>query len=703
MLYKFIITLTIVTCCSAAAAQDFYVSPTGSDKLNGLSPSVNFWTKTGPFKTITRAQQAIRKLKADGKFNQTITVHVGQGIYRLQAPLEFNDSDSGLPGQEIIWEGVKNETFLSGAMLLDNCEPFDITNPLGILSCSVDNHTIEQIKTASNPRIAGEAPQFELFVDDVKMHLARWPNNSWLYIRNAVTTKTEFKVFQKLPKLSGDLSKAQVHIFPGNDFFDQYIGISMIDTANNQITLSSKTHPKLTGARRFYLQNFASALDAPEEWFYDANLGKIYFIPPKGKTGQEISISRAKGLLSIDSASHIEFKNFAIQHVTADTIKVSNSENILLDTLKVSDAGGKAIIVTDSKNITISNSELYNSGQGGIFISGGDRPKLESSHNHVYNNHIHDYDTILYNYSPALELAGVGTTINNNLISSGFGVALLITGNDHLIEKNEITNICQQSGDCGAIYSGRDWTYRGNIIRYNNIHDLDGYTLNGNTLDIENSVIQYTRDGARGIYLDDAASGYTVFGNILNNPGSMGVHIGGGRDNLIENNIILSDRLGIFVDYRGSFFDWNIPRDSLKSMPITSSLWQNKYPKIGATMHVDTWPEGNIFRRNVIISSKPDGRALRYWMPKETNIVSDNVVWHTAADFKVDYTLLDVPVRINGGTWTNWVNRGMDTNSLNADPCLSISRNSIKINCADSPLYQVGFQPIPSDIGLIAN
>ena len=70
------------------------------------------------------------------------------------------------------------------------------------------------------------------------------------------------------------------------------------------------------------------------------------------------------------------------------------------------------------------------------------------------------------------------------------------------IEYNEIFDMVKETDDAGAIYSGRDMTSRGNKITYNYIHDMDD------------------GQGAHGraaIYMDDAMSSMTAFGNIFNN------------------------------------------------------------------------------------------------------------------------------------------------------------------------------------------
>lgn len=241
--------------CSVSLAKDLYVARNGDDRLDGSSTAINVSAKTGPFKTLNKAQQAIRDLKAAGQLTEAVTVHIGAGTYQLKTPLEFTDADSGEAGKEIIWLGEKGATLVTGGLLLTGCQAYDAENPEQILSCPLDATVADSITAEDNSRIKGNGPAFELFVNDSRMQLARWPDYGWAYVKTPLDDRTQFKVYQSLPAFSGDLSDSQVHIFPGNDYYDQIVGVKTLDLTNNQITLASSTNYDLGEGRRFYLQN----------------------------------------------------------------------------------------------------------------------------------------------------------------------------------------------------------------------------------------------------------------------------------------------------------------------------------------------------------------------------------------------------------------------------------------------------------------
>ena len=104
---------------------------------------------------------------------------------------------------------------------------------------------------------------------------------------------------------------------------------------------------------------------------------------------------------------------------------------------------------------------------------------------------------------------------------------------DLRIEGNHIHHVCTETDDCGAIYTGRDYTARGNVVRHNLIADVIG-----------------NKHLAIGIYMDDCVSGQTIEGNIIVHA-RMAMLLGGGRDLVVRSNLLLDCDQGIRIDGRG--------------------------------------------------------------------------------------------------------------------------------------------------------
>ncbi|SFC58937.1 Right handed beta helix region [Parapedobacter composti] len=112
------------------------------------------------------------------------------------------------------------------------------------------------------------------------------------------------------------------------------------------------------------------------------------------------------------------------------------------------------------------------------------------------------------------------------------GAAILMNGNDHVLEYNYIHDVAKEVNDLGAIYYGRDPSERGIVVRYNVIADIPHRFLTA------------------GIYHDDGACGLTAYSNILVNAGQRAVLMGGGSDNKYYNNLFIGSEAGIFIDDR---------------------------------------------------------------------------------------------------------------------------------------------------------
>jgi Right handed beta helix region len=675
-----------------AISLDFYVNPNGKDEWIGTLKEPDKQLKNGPFKTLERAKQAVRDLKNSNAFNDKLTIHIAAGHYYLDQPLHFDLLDSGLPGREIIWQAdAGEEVVISGGIPV---------------SCIKGNQSLWECPVKQLPRgkdffdtvrVKGNAPKFEVFVNEEKLQLSRWPNQGWAHIKNPVDKDTQFSTIESLPNLDEDINSAQVHIFPGSDWFDQYIGVALYNSKSNIIKLSSKTNYPLASGRRFYLQNVKSFLDAPGEWFYDQQKERVLVFPPKDWTPQNVILTSLSNVILIEGTNYLNFKNLVLQHSAGTALLVKDSENISLSQMNINSVGGKGIEVVNGSQCRIENSEIHHTGFEAIDVKGGDIKKLLASGHQIQNNHIHHMGTTILAPTPAIRLSGVGIQVTHNLLEQGAGSAILLQGNEHRIEKNEVRYFCMESSDCGAIYSGRNWGWRGNAIRYNFIHNIIGYGLE--TVNVDTNVVKYRSPAnARGIYLDDGASGFDVYGNIIQDIGHIAVNIGGGRDNKIVNNYISSNKYAIIVDDRWPNYSWTQNQKMLEELPYKSLVWQKKYPELLSPMKNYKWPEGNLIENNIIVSSQPEGLALQYFVPESSTTISRNIVWGLYGKFQVDYKLLEKGKK-NIDQWQNWLAEKVEKDSIYADPCATVINNKISF-CPSSPKNDIGFKPIPDDIGI---
>ncbi len=246
-------------------------------------------------------------------------------------------------------------------------------------------------------------------------------------------------------------------------------------------------------------------------------------------------------------------------------------------------------------------------------------------------------------------VGGVGNRVRHNLIHDAPHNAVQLGGNEHLVEYNHFHHVCLETDDVGAFYMGRDWTARGNQIRYNYFHHL-GHEGKG--------------VGVMAIYLDDWASGATIFGNLCVQAGRA-ILIGGGRDNRVENNVFVNCEPAVHVDSRGlgwakNYFNGETTTltDRLEAMNYRQPPFSDRYPKL-LTLYEDepAIAKGNLILRNISVGGR--------WLDL-LNGLTDEVVT-------------------------------LQNNLVDVDPHFVDSKHGKYALHSDSPAWQLGFKPLPID------
>ena len=264
-------------------------------------------------------------------------------------------------------------------------------------------------------------------------------------------------------------------------------------------------------------------------------------------------------------------------------------------------------------------------------------------------------------------IGGVGQRASHNLIHDHPHCAILFSGNDQLIEFNEIHHIALETGDVGAIYTGRDYTFRGNRIRYNFVHHTGGVGM-----------------GSMGIYMDDCVSGTEIFGNIFYQV-RRAAFLGGGRDHQVLNNIFVDCNYAVELDGRGLDPSpvWRgmvaqTMRQHLAEVPL--GLYREHYPAL-KTLDQFYGPPGGPAIEGVAFKG----------VPPENNVVAQNICvgkwlkeyWHAAPGM----------LRLEN----NLTNAATSFIRQPGDP----ARATDFALQRKSPAWKLGFQPLPFEkIGL---
>ncbi len=635
---KINIALVLLLSVSAFAA-NYYVAPDGSDSNPG--------TVKEPFLTLEAARDAVRK---DNDKDKTTVWLRGGTYYRIQT-FELSKEDSGTKDSPIIYCSSKNEQVcINGGKILTQ-KDFSVVKDTSILERlrpEIKGKLLQINLTENGITDLGKIVPIgfyqpilptepELYINDKPMTLARWPNSDWAKTGSvksdgpapgpAVEDKNKnisgagISFSEEEPLRWANTEDVWLFGYWNWDWCDSSLKIENIDVGNKCFRITEQPSFGVAADRRYYAFNLLEEIDSPGEYYIDRKTGILYLLPPEDFQAGTIVISLLSNpLVAMKDVQSVSFSGVTFECTRGTAIQIINGSDNLISDCTIRNCGNAAVNIgigagnevvgnylgylyensTWNRNAGTNNGvtgcEIYNMGEGGIILGGGDRISLTPGNNYAKNNRIHNFSRRTQTYRPAIAIDGVGNIAANNLIYDGPHNGIMFFGNDHSVVYNELYDLCKQTGDVGVIYTGRDYTGRGNKINYNYIHDTSG---------------PVGKDSAIAIYLDDLASGIELIGNVICNV-QTGLFIGGGRDIIVKNNIIAKTGKTIWFDERG-LEEWfkhhtdvndGIMVKRIKAVPYKQEPWLSKYPKLASMLDDDMIfaPKGNTVTNNAAIN-----------------------------------------------------------------------------------------------------
>lgn len=683
-------------------ARTLYVATNGSDRWSGTLPAPDPTGKDGPFATLQRARNSVREFRMKYP-DAAYAIQVREGVYHLNETFVLEPEDSGTEANPFIIKAYGNERpILTGTRNINNFEPWRGKIHKAVLSGMID----------------GADPVRQLFANGKRQTLARYPNanpshperGDFLYIEEPSQTgsKREFKYTAgSLPEWVR-VQDAEINIFPGSNWSNDIGTLSAIDRKKRKVTLSRDLSYEIKTGNRYFIQNLLEALDIPGEWYYDRAEKTLYFLPEDEMSLRTASIPVLENLVEIrgkkfsgrvlGKPSNIRFEGFTLEGCKGIAILLKRAEKTVIAGNTIYNTGADGIEIDDGSDNAAVGNDVHHVGWIGIKVSGGDRATLTPANNRVDNNYVHDTG-IFGKGQSAISCKGVGNVVSHNLIHSAPRVGIWFDGNDHLIEYNHVHHVNAETEDSGLIYSSQlDWTKRGTVIQFNHLHDSGGYGLNNHTGTWQTPFRTY------GIYLDAWTSGTRVYGNIIHSTWHGSIFIHGGRDNTIENNVIVEGGdLGQIV-YSG--YSLSHP-DGRKFIPLMYQQLQKtryeKYPRLSSITSLESGERmsGNSFCKNIVMYKNPHSPLYGIYNDIDlSSTVSDyNIIYHYQLPLLISF-MKSPPNQ----QWITWQAHGLDNKSIIVNPLFNdVVKRDFRLS-SNSPALRRGFQQIPIEkIGLYAS
>ncbi|WP_413194443.1 right-handed parallel beta-helix repeat-containing protein [Pararobbsia alpina] len=448
----------------------------------------------------------------------------------------------------------------------------------------------------------------EVFFRDQPMTVARWPNTGFATIASLPggPTGLSFTVSGGNPTAWAKEPNLRAFGYWARDWADTTLPVQSVDGSGTLTLQSPAPTMGLAVGQRVVIENALSELDSPGEYYVDQTAGLLYFWPPATMSTGDVQVSVANSLLVFNSATNLLVQYLTLDIGRGDGIQLNGGGKNTVDHVTIRNMGNRGG-VSSAGSSGFQYVTMANTGEGGITIYSGNRTTLAAGSSFVTNSTIHDYARLSRAYRPAISLSGAGDQITGNTIYNGPHAAIIFGGNNHEISNNEIYNVVTETSDSGAIYAGRDWTMRGTIIESNFLHDIGSTSQPTATM---------------GVYLDDEYCQTTVRRNVFSNV-MQPVFVGGGRDNVISDNLFVNSSPAVSADSRG--MSWQkadvtsasgVFQTALRAVPYNTAPYSTQYPNLPSILtNLPGVPLNNVITRNVVIGGTQltaDSGAAQY-------------------------------------------------------------------------------------------
>ena len=609
---------------AATPGLEIFVAPGGNDAWSGRLPAANMPRTDGPVASLEKARDLVRESRQAGTLGSSgVTVWLERGVYFRGRTFELTAADSGTGISPVVYRAYKDAPVrLTGGVEVRDWKP--VTDPavLARLDPTARGNVVQAELRAQGLTNFGvlarrgfglEVPQgpLELFFEDRPMTLARWPNQGWTTIAGVPNGQHggKFTYSGDRPKRWAAAADIWLHGYWTFDWADTWEKVRSLDPEKREI-VTEPPHGAYgyTAGRRFIALNLLEELDEPGEWYLDRLQGRLYFWPPGPLAQGRPTLSLLDTpMITLQEVSHVSFQGLVFECARASGIEITGGASNLVAGCVFRNLGKHAVAIHEGREPVslrtgparngVLSCDLYGLGEGGILLHGGDRQTLAPAGNFAVNNHVHNYSRCAFTYHPAVGLEGVGNLVAHNRIHDAPHNAILFGGNDHVIEYNDVSRVCLETGDAGAFYTGRNLTSRGTAIRFNYFHDI--------TRQVESKA---GFADVMSVYLDDCACGTLVYGNLFWR-GGRGAMIGGGRDNTLENNVFVDCAPAIHVDGRGEgwmkneFYDINgTIQTTLRAVPYNRPPYSTRYPHLANVLEDEPGrPKYNRIARNICV------------------------------------------------------------------------------------------------------
>ena len=654
---------------------DLYVSPAGNDSWSGKRPDPNATGTDGPLATLAAARDAVRLMEK----GRPVTVELRGGNHPMERTCVFGPEDSGTAEAPVSYRAAAGEKpVLVGGRRITGWE--------------VGSDGVWTVRIPEVER--GEWYFRSLWVNGERRSRPCLPKEGAYEVAAPAEPKHEAFRYNPGEIDPGWRSRDDVEIVVVQFWTEARLRIREIDTETNTVTFTGASWRPLSWSKAWFAENVSEAFELQGEWYLDRPTGTLSYRPLPGEDPESVEIIApvAETLIRVQGdaerpVEHLVFSGIGMGYtywempephgISIPQAEIPRKEGVVFagdlaygrDLPQVAAPVPATFSASGMRHCAVEGCEI--SRTGGWAVELLDR----CADNRIAGNHIHDIGAGAVRIGePGCperdEDETVRTMVTDNVIHDGSRVFLGPAGiwvghsSGNLIAHNEIYNDFEW-----GISVGWSWNYfppgrhQYNVVEYNHVHHLG-----------------MSHTGCHGaIYFLGVSPGTVCRRNVID-------HITGGCGIILDNacfGILIEDNLSYHTGAAGLCFNYNDSGNIVRNniFALSKTYMYERYGDLPATGGEKVDQTG-IFYRNIFYWK--EGRFMRRdeW-PNFDTLMNHNLYWD-GRDGSVDFA---------GLTFDGWRGKGLDRDSVLADPLFTDPENGDFTLPPDSPALRLGFRP----------
>jgi len=371
-----------------------------------------------------------------------------------------------------------------------------------------------------------------LFINGARQPLGRWPNvtapnRGYLWVKwSSEQNKLSSQSIPDASRWQG----AELVVRNQRWVLDR---VPVLATNGDTLTIEPTSY-NISTEFGFFVCNHPSTLDKNGEWCFNKKTKKLTLFLETDPSLSVIEASTTESVISIENQNFIVIENLVLRGASSIALAASNSRNITIRNTEIIHSGANGVHFKSCRNSVFEYNKVTDTNNQG-FIFQGCRGSVVRRNEIINNGLIAGMGANGPNSYNAMVVEGSSNLIEYNKIDSVGYIPLRFEGDSVTMRYNVISNYCVVKDDGGGIYTwgtrdGSPFVERkiiGNIVRY--------------AIGAGHGTNDSLRVSSEGIYIDDRSPNVEIVGNTVYKCGNIGIFIHNANHVLVRDNLVFDN------------------------------------------------------------------------------------------------------------------------------------------------------------------